>query len=101
MEAFSMSSNVEKISIALSPELAVLMRECIGSGEYVSVSEIVREALRDWKTKRALVQYEIAEAQRLWQEGIQSGQGRFKNMSEIKAEARRRLLSDGNDLPEN
>ena len=54
-------------------------------------SEIVREALRDWKLKRALQQQEVEELRRLWQEGLHSGPSRFVGMADLKAEARRRL----------
>jgi antitoxin ParD1/3/4 len=39
--------NVEKVSIALTPEMAAVVRQAVESGEYASNSEIVREALRD------------------------------------------------------
>ena len=38
--------NVEKLSIALTPEMASLVREVVEAGEYASSSEVVREALR-------------------------------------------------------
>lgn len=83
--------NVEKVSIALTPEMAAVVRQAVESGEYASNSEIVREALRDWKLKRALQQQEIEELRRLWQEGLHSGPSRFAGMADLKAEARRRL----------
>ncbi len=83
--------NVEKVSIALTPAMAVVVRQAVESGEYVSHSEIVREALRDWKLKRALQQQEVEELRRLWQEGLHSGPSRFAGMADLKAEARRRL----------
>jgi antitoxin ParD1/3/4 len=67
------------------------VRQAVESGEYVSHSEIVREALRDWKLKRALQQQEVEELRRLWQEGLHSGPSRFAGMADLKAEARRRL----------
>ena len=39
-------SQVEKMSIALTPELAAAVRAAVANGEYVSSSEVVREALR-------------------------------------------------------
>ena len=36
-------ANVEKVSIALTPELASTVREALSSGEYASVSELMRE----------------------------------------------------------
>ncbi len=83
--------NVEKVSIALTPEMAAVVRQAVESGDYASHSEIVREALRDWKLKRALQQQEVEELRRLWQEGLHSGPSRFADVADLKAEARRRL----------
>ncbi len=86
-------ANVEKLSIALTPEMAAVVRQCVESGEYASSSELIREALRDWKTKRSLQQNELQELRNLWQEGIDSGPGKFADMNAIKMEARKRLAS--------
>lgn len=86
-------ANVEKLSIALTPEMATIVRQCVESGEYASSSELIREALRDWKTKRSLQQNELQELRHLWQEGIDSGAGTFADMNAIKMEARKRLAS--------
>jgi len=83
-------ANVEKLSIALTPEMAVLVRGAVESGEYATTSEVVREALREWKQRRILQQGDIEELRRLWAEGLASGPGRFPDMDAIKAEARRR-----------
>ncbi len=85
-------ANVEKVSVALTPEMLAVVREAVESGEYASSSEVMREALRDWKRRRALERIEIEELRRLWQEGLESGPGRFDDMAAIKAEARRRLV---------
>lgn len=83
--------NVEKVSIALTPEIAAVVRQAVENGEYASNSEVVREALRDWKLKRALQQQEIEEIRRLWNEGLNSGPSSFANIAEVKAEAHRRF----------
>ncbi|NEV63084.1 type II toxin-antitoxin system ParD family antitoxin [Thiorhodococcus minor] len=85
-------ANVEKVSVALTPEMLAVVREAVESGEYASTSEVMREALRDWKKRRALEQSEVEELRRLWQEGLASGQGRFTDMAAVKTEARRRLV---------
>ena len=84
-------SQVEKMSIALTPELAAAVRAAVANGEYVSSSEVVREALRDWQLRRSLHQKELEALRRLWQEGIESGHGTRADMEAIKAEARRRF----------
>ena len=59
---------VEKISIALPPEMTALLRQAVATGEYASSSEVVRDALRDWTHKRQLQQNGIAELRQMWQE---------------------------------
>lgn len=59
---------IEKISIALPPEMIAQLRQAVDTGEYSSSSEVVRDALRDWTHKRQLQQNGIAELRQLWQE---------------------------------
>ena len=66
-------SNVEKVSVALTPEMAATMRQVVEAGEYASASEVMREALRDWKFRRAQRERAVEELGRLWDEGIASG----------------------------
>lgn len=54
-----------KISISLTDEHARLLNDAVASGDYASSSEVIREALRDWRSKRLLGQ--------LWDEGLASG----------------------------
>jgi len=84
-------SKVSKVSVALTPELAQLVQQAVAGGEYASGSEVIREALREWKLRRALKFHEQAELRRLWDEGLASGPGRFEDIDAIKREARRRL----------
>ncbi len=62
-----MASTVEKISIALPPEMVASLRQAVTDGEYSSSSEVVREALRDWNHKRQLQQSGIAALRHMWQ----------------------------------
>ena len=84
-------ATVEKLSIALTPEMAKEVRMAVKNGEYASSSEVIREALRDWGRKRALQDLEIEELRDLWREGAESGKGQYGSMEDIKQVARRRL----------
>ena len=84
-------ATVEKLSVALTPEMAKEVRMAVKNGEYASSSEVIREALRDWRRKRALQDQEIEELRDLWREGVESGKGQYSSMEEIKQAARRRL----------
>jgi len=84
-------ATVEKLSIALTPEMADEVRTAVKSGDYASSSEVIREALRDWRRKRTLQDQEIMGLRGLWHEGLESGEGQFGSMEEIKQAARKCL----------
>lgn len=67
-------ANVEKVSVALTPELAATMRQVVEAGEYASASEVMREALREWKQRRMQREQAMAELGRLWDIGLASGE---------------------------
>ena len=66
-------SSVQKVSVALTPELIAMVKEAVDTGEDTSASEVVREALRVWKTRRTVQELEAEELRRLWVEGLASG----------------------------
>ena len=88
-------ANVEKLSIALTADLAATVRRAVVSGDYASASEVVREALRDWQAKREIGQDVARELRRLWDEGRASGPAEALDMEAIKREARRRRAVGG------
>lgn len=65
-------ASVEKISIALPPEMVALVRQAVDKGEYASSSEVVRDALRDWTQKRNLRQQGVEELRQVWQQAIEN-----------------------------
>jgi antitoxin ParD1/3/4 len=86
-------ANVEKISIALPADMATLVRKAVETGDYASSSEVIREALREWKARRAARSEAVSELRRLWEEGIDSGRSAGLEMSAIKKRGRQRLQS--------
>jgi antitoxin ParD1/3/4 len=78
---------VQKITIALTKEIADNVRSAVDSGDYASTSEVVREALRDWQLKRATRQEQLEEMRRLWHAGLTSGSAGPRDMAGIKREA--------------
>ncbi len=62
---------VEKVSIALPPEMVSTVRAAVEAGEYSSSSEVVREALREWSRQRALRKKGLKELRRVWQQALQ------------------------------
>lgn len=78
------------MSVALTTEMAQLVDEAVASGDYASGSEVIREALREWKLRRTLKFQDGDELRRLWHEGLASGPGQLGSLASIKREARRR-----------
>jgi antitoxin ParD1/3/4 len=66
-------SNVQKVSVALTPEIIAMLKDAVDTGEYTSTSEVVRDALRTWKAHRTAHEMNAEELRRLWKEGIVSG----------------------------
>ena len=53
-------AEIERLTITLPAEMAAVIRSAVDSGDYASTSEVMREAVRDWKTKRAVQLHELA-----------------------------------------
>jgi len=79
--------------INLSPDMEDRVNEAISSGEYGSASDVVDAALRMWSERRENFGYTLDELRTLVNAGIESGSGKLASVDDIKAEARRRLIS--------
>lgn len=53
-------ADIERMTITLPADMAAAVKGAVEGGDYASSSEVVREALRDWKMKRALQWQELA-----------------------------------------
>jgi antitoxin ParD1/3/4 len=47
------------MTITMPADMAAVVKNAVEGGDYASTSEVVREALRDWKAKRALQVHEL------------------------------------------
>ncbi len=81
-------ANVERLSVSLTEELAKMVRGAVTGGEYTSSSEVIREALRDWKLKQAIREADIERLRQAWVRGIDDLEnGRSKTIA-TKADAK-------------
>jgi antitoxin ParD1/3/4 len=53
-------STIERMTITMPADMASVVKAAVDSGDYASTSEVVRDALREWKMKRAIQIQEIA-----------------------------------------
>ena len=54
-------ADIERLTITLPADMAKLVKGAVDDGDYASSSEVIREALRDWKMKRELRLGQLAE----------------------------------------
>ena len=87
-------AKVEKLSIALTPEMAAMVREAVAGGEYASASEVVREALRGWRVHKAEQAGALSQMRNLVAAGVKDIEdGRVSDFDpeEIKIMGRKQL----------
>jgi antitoxin ParD1/3/4 len=53
-------SSIERMTITMPADMAAVVKAAVDVGDYASISEVVRDALREWKMKRAVQLQEIA-----------------------------------------
>lgn len=87
-------TNIQKLSVALTGEQVTAIKAAVETGEYATTSEIVREALRDWQTKRQLRRQDIQRLRQLWDAGKVSGAAEPFDGERTIAAARSRLKED-------
>jgi antitoxin ParD1/3/4 len=81
------------MNVSLTDELANFVKAKVSAGRYSSSSEVVREALR------LMEKIEQQEAEKLrflrgiWKEGVDSGDAGEVNFTDLKKEARGRLVA--------
>ena len=85
---------IERLTITLPADMATTLKAAVASGDYATTSEVVREALRDWKHKKALQSQALEELRRDIDEGIadmEAGRVVDFNLDEILTLGRQRL----------
>jgi antitoxin ParD1/3/4 len=84
---------IERLTVTLPAEMTAVIRSAVNSGDYASTSEVVREAVRDWKTKRALQLHELAALKTDIDKGLTDlAEGRVKDFDASRIIERGRKL---------
>ena len=68
-------SNIERMTVTMPAEMAATLRQTVAGGEYASMSEVVREALREWVRSRDQDQRDLQTLRQAIREGDESGDG--------------------------
>ena len=87
-------AEIARLTIALPSDMAAVVKGAVEGGDYASSSEVVREALRDWKMKRALHLQELAALRTDIDQGLADlAAGRVKDFDARRIIERGRKLS--------
>jgi antitoxin ParD1/3/4 len=89
-------AGVERMTITLPTDMAAVVKRAVEGGDYASSSEVIREALRDWRLKRELRMQKIAELKAEIDRGLADlAKGRVKEFNADRIIKRgRKLLAD-------
>ena len=86
-------STIERMTVTVPADMAAVIKAAVAGGDYASTSEVFRDALRDWKTKRAIQLREIAELKADIDKGLADvAAGRVKKFNAEKIVERGRKL---------
>jgi antitoxin ParD1/3/4 len=86
--------NFEKFSVTLPGEMARVIHERVSSGNYGSVSEVIRDAMRAWlQRERRLAALDAALARGVAE--LDAGQG--QDAEQVRKELRERLSAKSSD----
>ena len=86
-------AEIERITITLPSDMAAAVKGAVEGGDYASSSEVVREALRDWKMKRAVQLKEMESLKADIDKGLTDlAEGRVKDFDATRIIARGRKL---------
>lgn len=87
---------MERLTITLPADMADVIKGAVEDGDYASSSEVIREAVRDWKLKRELRIRQLAELKADIDRGLKDvAEGHVANFDAERIIARgRKLLED-------
>ena len=89
-------AEIERMTITLPSDMAAIVKGAVEGGDYASSSEVVREALRDWKMKRALQLQELASLKADIDRGLTDlAEGRVQDFDSARIIERGRKLLAG------
>lgn len=81
-------ADIQRLSIALPGPMADAVRQVVEAGEYASASEVVRDALRLWESRRDLRARDIEVLRERWDCGKASGRAGKLDIKRLITEER-------------
>lgn len=87
--------SIERMTITMPTDMAAVIKAAVEGGDYASTSEVVREALREWKLRRVVRSQKLAALKADLDKGLDDiAAGRVTDFDPEKIIARGRKLLD-------
>lgn len=88
-----MSTPLERLTVTMPAEMAAAIKQAVEDGDYASTSEVVREAVRDWKLRRQIALDDLSALKADIDQGLSDlAAGRVKSFDADRIIARGKAL---------
>lgn len=88
-----MTTTLERLTVTMPAEMAATIKQAVEDGDYASTSEVVREALREWKMRRQVMLNELSALKADIDQGLEDvAAGRVKSFDAQRIIERGRQL---------
>ncbi len=84
-------TDIQEINVALTGAQIASVKAAVETGDYATTSDVIREAVQEWRFKRELRQEDIDRLRQLWNEGKASGPPEAFDIERTIGNARARL----------
>lgn len=84
-------AEIERLSIALPAPMADAVRRVVKAGEYASTSEVIRDALRLWQSRRQRRERDLEVLRQRWDQGKAGGRAGPLDIKRLIVEERSKL----------
>jgi len=81
-------AEIQRLSVALPAPMADKVRQAVSDGEYASTSEVIRDALRLWESRRHLRERDVSVLRDRWDVGKASGRAGLLDVRRVLSEER-------------
>ena len=79
-------AEIQRLSVALPAPMADKVRQAVSDGEYASTSEVIRDALRLWESRRHLRERDVSVLRDRWDVGKASGRAGLLDVRRVLSE---------------
>jgi len=91
-----MSTVMEQVTVTMPADMSAAVKQAVMDGDYASTNEVVRDALREWETRRRRTQGQLAALKEDIEQGladIAAGRVEAFDLESVIAQGTQRLTA--------